>query len=179
MPSARPYVQPIMELLLKLGVDWKLLIAQIVNFTILVSVLTYFVYRPLLNLLDARRARIAKAMEDAARIEEQNRELEQFRTEQLKKIDQEVGALLERGKRQGETMRDEILASAKREADAILAKGERQLEEERTRVFQEIQASLASMIVRMTEKILTREFSAADQQRILSDLEKNIPSLLR
>ena len=168
-----------MELLLKLGVDWKLLIAQIVNFTILVSVLTYFVYRPLLNLLDARRARIAKAMEDAARIEEQNRELEQFRTEQLKKIDQEVGALLERGKRQGETMRDEILASAKREADAILAKGERQLEEERTRVFQEIQASLASMIVRMTEKILTREFSAADQQRILSDLEKNIPSLLR
>ena len=53
-----------MELLTKLGVDWKLLIAQIVNFTILVSVLTYFVYRPLLDLLDARRERIRKAVED-------------------------------------------------------------------------------------------------------------------
>lgn len=168
-----------MELLSKLGVDWKLLIAQIVNFTILVSVLTFFVYRPLLNLLDARRARIAKAMEDARHVEEQTRELEQFRIEQLKKIDQEAGALLERAKRQAETMRDEILASAKRESDAILAKGQRQLEEERTRVFQEIQTSLAAMIVRMTEKILAREFSPADQQRILSDLEKNIPSLLR
>ncbi len=168
-----------MELLAKLGVDWKLLIAQIVNFTILVSVLTYFVYRPLLNLLDARRARIAKAMEDAARIEEQNRELEQFRTEQLKKIDQEVGALLERGKRQGETMRDEILATAKREADAIFIKGQRQLEEERTRVFHDVQASLASMIVAMTEKILSREFSPKDQERILASLEKDIPALLK
>lgn len=168
-----------MELLTQLGVDWKLLIAQIVNFAILVGVLGFFVYRPLLDLLDARRARIAKAMSDARRVEEQTRELENFRTEQLKKIDQEVGALLERGKRQGETMREQILAEAKREADGILAKGRRQLEDERAKVMSEVQASLAAMIVRMTEKILSREFSTADQQRILSDLEKNIPSLLR
>ena len=156
-----------MELLTKLGVDWKLLIAQIVNFTILVSVLTYFVYRPLLDLLDARRERIAKAVENAKRVEEQTRELDAFRTEQLKKIDQEAGALLERGKRQAEQMRDEILA-----------KGRRQLEDERAQVFRYVQSSLASMIVRMTEKILTREFSPTDQQRLLASLEKDIPSLL-
>lgn len=168
-----------MELLLKLGIDWKLLIAQIVNFTILVSVLTFFVYRPLLDLLDARRERIRKSIEDAKRVEEQTRELENFRTEQLKKIDQEVGALLERGKRQGETVRDEILAATKREADAILAKGQRQLEEERTRAFHDVQASLAAMIVRMTEKILAREFSPKDQERLLASLEKDIPALRR
>ena len=168
-----------MELLTKLGVDWKLLIAQIVNFTILVSVLTYFVYRPLLDLLDARRGRIAKAMEDAKRVEQQTRELEQFRLEELKKIDQEVGALIERGKRQAEQIRDEILLSAKRQADDILAKGRRQLESERSQVFRDVQATLASMIVRMTQKILEREFSPKDQERLLAGLEKDIPSLLR
>ncbi len=168
-----------MELLTKLGVDWKLLIAQIVNFTILLSVLTYFVYRPLLNLLDARRERIAKAMENAKRIEEQNRQMEELRIEQLKKIDQEVGAMLERGKRQSEAMRDEILAGAKREADQLLAKGRRQLEDERVKVFHDVQGTLAQMIVKMTEKILEREFSPKDQERLMGSLEKQIPSLMR
>ena len=169
----------IMELLTKLGVDWKLLIAQIVNFTILLAVLSYFVYRPLLDLLDARRARIAKAMEDVKRIEEQNRRMEELRVEQLKKVDQEVGAMLERAKRQAETMRDEILTGARRDADTLLDKGRRQLEDDRVRVMNEAQKTLAAMIVRMTEKILEREFSPNDQERLLHGLEKDIPSLLR
>ena len=168
-----------MELLTKLGVDWKLLIAQIVNFTILVGVLSYFVYRPLLDLLDARRERIRTAMENAKRVEEQTRELEQFRLDQLKKIDQEIGAMLERGKQHAEKIQEGILADAKREADGILAKARRQLEDERARAFHELQDSLASMIVRMTEKILEREFSSADQERLLAHLEKEIPTLLQ
>ena len=168
-----------MELLAKLGVDGKLLIAQIVNFTILVAILSYFVYRPLLDLLDARRDRIAKAMENAKRVEEQTRELEQFRLEQLKKVDQEIGAMLERGKHAAEAVREKILEEAKREADTVLGKGRRQLEDERVRVFHDVQGTLATMIVRMTEKILEREFSDADQQRLLSILEKDIPGLLR
>ena len=174
----RPYSFFFMELLTKLGVDWKLLLAQIVNFTILVGVLSYFVYRPLLDLLDARRDRIAKAMENAKRIEEQNREMDQLRIDQLKKVDQETGAMLERAKHQAETMRDEILAGAKRDADLLLSKGRQQLEDDRVRMMNEVQQSLASMIVRMTEKILEREFSPKDQERLLASLEKDIPSLL-
>lgn len=168
-----------MELLAKLGIDWKLLIAQIVNFAILAGVLTYFVYKPLLNLIDARRDRIAKAMEEAKRIERQAQEMEEVRAQQLKKIDREMGAILERGKQQAERMRDEILAGAKREADQILAKGQRQLADERSRVFAEAQASLTGIILRLTEKILEREFSPKDQERLLSALEKDIPNALR
>lgn len=168
-----------MELIEQLGVDWKLLVAQIANFAILIGVLGYFVYKPLLDLLDARRDRIAKAMENARRVEGQTRELEQFRLEQLKKVDQEIGAMLERGKRASEAVRDRILEEAKREADAVLEKGRRHLEDERARVFHDVQASLATMIVRMTEKILDREFSDADQKRLLSNIEQEIPSLLR
>src|SRR3989344_8250900 len=106
-----------MELLTKLGIDWKLLLAQIVNFTLLVGVLTYFVYRPLLNLLDQRREKIRKAMEDAKHIENQKKEMEIFRNEQMKKIDQEVGVFLQRSKQQAEAMKVEILASARKEAE--------------------------------------------------------------
>lgn len=165
-----------MELLSKLGIDWKLLIAQIVNFTILLGVLTYFVYRPLLNLLDARRERIRKAMEDAKRIEEQTKELETFRTEQLKKIDAECGVFLERTKKQAEVLRQEMLAGAKHEVEQMLAKGREQLTLERSRVMAETQEVLAQMIVKLTAKLIEREFAPSDQQRLLTHLTKELSS---
>lgn len=168
-----------MELLAKLGVDWKLLLAQIVNFAILVGVLGFFVYRPLLDLLDARRDRIRRAMEDAKKIEEQTKALEEHRRKELQKIDQESGVMLEQTRREAEKVRQELLAAAERETEGLLAKGRRQLEEERSRVFHDVQGTLAMTIVQLTTKILQREFSDKDQERLLASLEKDIPTLLR
>ncbi|MFA5800107.1 MAG: hypothetical protein WC840_04070, partial [Candidatus Peribacteraceae bacterium] len=78
-----------MELLTKLGINWQLLLAQIVNFLIVLGVLGAFVYKPILNLLDARTERIRKAMEDAKRIENQAKEMEEQRQRALRKLDQE------------------------------------------------------------------------------------------
>jgi F-type H+-transporting ATPase subunit b len=168
-----------MELLAKLGIDWKLLLAQIVNFTILVGVLSYFVYKPLLNLLDERRERIRKAMEDAKHIENQKKEMEVIKADRLKKIDQEMGTMLENARRDAERMKEEILASAKQQADQMIEKATRQIEDERGRVLSEVQGSLARMILRMTEKIVRREFAPADQSRLLSELEKDLPAMLK
>ena len=168
-----------MELLSKLGIDWKLLIAQIVNFGILLGVLTFFVYKPLLDVLEARRKRIEKSMEDAKRIEEQKKEMELIRIEELKKIDQEAGAFLERAKHQAEKIKMEILAAATKEAEQLLAKARQQLSDERAQVMQEVQGALTSAILRLTEKIIEREFSASEEERMTLALSKDLPALLR
>lgn len=168
-----------MELLAKLGIDWKLLIAQVVNFTILVGVLTYFIYRPLLSLLDERREKIRQSMEDVKRIAKQKEEMEKIRAEHLKNIDQEAGVMLKSAKDQAEKMKQEVLSSAQKEAAHILERGAKELADERARVFAEVQGSLAGIILSMTEKILQREFSPGDQARILEQLERDIPSLVR
>jgi F-type H+-transporting ATPase subunit b len=167
-----------MELIAKLGVDWKLLLAQIVNFGIVLTVLYVFVYRPLLRLLDDRRERIRKSLEDVDKIEKQKHELEEFRRGQLRKIDQECGALLERAKQDAQRSAQEVLALAKQESEEILRKGREQISQERARAFGELQGTLAKVIVRMTEKILEREFRSEDQHRLLVSLEKEIPKLL-
>jgi F-type H+-transporting ATPase subunit b len=168
-----------MELLSKLGIDWKLLIAQVINFGILAGVLTAFVYRPLLNLLDERRERISRAMEEAKRIEGHKSEMEKIRVEKLKEIDREAGIFLERAKETAEKMKGEILSAAEKEAAELLAKGRRQLADERARVLNEVQAMLTKIILEMTEKILQREFSADDEKRLVSHLTKDLPQLLR
>lgn len=167
-----------MELLQKLGVDWKLLLAQVVNFTILLSVLTFFVYRPLLRVIDERRERIRKSMDDAGKIAHEQERLAHAREEALRAIDRECGAFLEKAKNDAERAKAELLHAADMEAQALLAKGHEQLRAERAQAMREMQKSLASAILQMTEKILEREFSPRDQERILTSVERSLPSLL-
>lgn len=165
-----------MEILAKLGINWTLLIAQIVNFAIITGVLMYFVYKPILRLLDERRDRIKKSMDEVARIENQAKELEELRRIRLSEADKEAGKMLEMAKEEAEKMRQELLHSARREAEAIIAKGQTKLAEDRRKVFEEAQGTLSALIIRMTEKILEREFKPADQKRLLTLLEKEISS---
>jgi F-type H+-transporting ATPase subunit b len=167
-----------MELLSTLGLDWKLLIVQLINFGILIVVLSVLVYRPLLRLIDDRRERIRKSMEDAKNIENTRREIEEFRADQLRKIDQEMGKHLENAKTQAETVRREILGNAEKEAAALLTKAKQQMDDERSRMVRDLQTSLASVVVKTAEKIIARSFTKEDQARLLKDVEKDVPALL-
>lgn len=168
-----------MELLTKLGINTGMFIAQLVNFTILIVVLSVFVYRPILRLLDDRRERVRKSMEDAKAIENQKRELDEFKMEQMRRMDAETGKFLENAKRQAEGMKKEILLNAEKEASAILQKAKEQMDGDRVRMVSELKASVASAAVKLSQKILEREFSKSDQDRLVSAVEKDIPALLK
>lgn len=167
-----------MELLRTLGLDWKLLLVQLLNFGILIVVLSVLVYRPLLRLVDDRRERIRKSMEDAKAVENTRREMDEFRATELRKIDAEMGKYLENAKTQAETVKREILGNAEKEATALLSKAKQQMDDERGRMVRELQGSLASVVVKMAEKVISRSFTKEDQQRLLKDVEKDVPALL-
>ena len=167
-----------MELLAKLGINWGLLIAQIVNFAILLAILTKFLYRPLLRLLDERSARVRKAMDDAARVEQETRDAELFRQKRLRQVDEEAGVLLGEAKERAAAIEREAVEIAQKEAAIVLERGRHQLEEERRAALADLQASLATAVVRVSQAVLEREFDDNDQKRILESAAKQIPSML-
>jgi len=168
-----------MELLEKLGINWQLLIAQIVNFLIVLGVLGYFLYRPILNLLDARTEKIRKAMEDAKKIENQMTEMNKIREEELKKLDRESGEYFDRVRKQTQILQEEMLAGAKKEAEATLANALKRIDEERRSMMEEAMRTVNTVVIRMTEKLLEREFSPADQERISRSLLAELPTLVK
>lgn len=168
-----------MELLDKLGIQWGLLLAQIVNFLIVMGVLAFFVYTPILKLLDERSERIRKAMEQARTIEDEGRKTEEMRQEKLRAIDRECGALLEDAKKRAEETQATIIARAEEEARTLIDKGRKAIAEERDRALHELTGRTACMILSLTERILAREFSNEDQRKITEEVMKEIPSLMR
>lgn len=167
-----------MEILTKLGINWQLLLAQLINFAILLAVLTRFVYRPFLNLLDSRTERIKKSMEDVKAIENQRRDMEQSKAEYMRKLDAEGAVFLERAKKEADMTKKEMMAGAQREVEEILKKGKAQLEDDKRKMTATMQNAVVTLSFKLAEKIIEREFSEADQKKILKSLENAIPNLV-
>ena len=166
------------DLLNALGIQWPLLLSQAINFLILLFILQRFVYKPVLSIVDKRRDALkesARKMDEVNRLHEQ---ADRERSALLSKADTEAGELLEKAKQQAEHVRVEIETAAHAHAEQIAAKTMKQLQAEREHVLAEVQEKLAEIIVHSTEKILRREFSPADQDALMAEIRKNLPTSL-
>lgn len=168
-----------MELLSALGIDWQVLTAQLINYGILLVALSVLLYRPILKLLDERRERIAKAMEDAKKIDQKLKEIEKERQQVMKELDAKASVILADAKKQAEGAKAEMVTATQREVDGLLERGRKQLEDERRRMVTDLEKTVASVSVELAGKILQREFTPDDQKRIVSGLSKDLPSLIR
>lgn len=167
-----------MELLSKLGIDWKLLIAQAVNFFILLFVLVKFVYKPVLEMLDKRAKLIEKGVHDAKISGERLTQIERERDTTMAKAQKEVGAMFEQAKADAEAMKKDIVAAARSEADDVLRKVRLQMAEEKEKMLYEVKTEVVGFIVEAAGKILEREFSHADQKRLQEVVSKEMQSNL-
>lgn len=143
-----------MEILSKLGIDWRLLLAQIVNFAILLAVLYTFVYKPLLALLEKREKMIAKSVEDARAIEERLRNTEKGTQEVLTNARKEAKQILEAAEQTAEERRKVAVEKTKEDLHHIVEQTRAMLKGEKETMMQEVQHEIAHIVVQATERVL-------------------------
>ncbi|MFA6917342.1 MAG: F0F1 ATP synthase subunit B [Candidatus Gracilibacteria bacterium] len=166
-----------MELITKLGIDPTLLIAQVINFLILFFILKKLIYKPLLSLFDKRKKMIEKNVEDTKRIEERLEKLEVERKAILSDASKEAMAVVENAKKESEKEREEVLAKAKKEISTLAGRYREQLASEKANIISEIKAEMAELIVAGSRKIIEKEFSEADQKRLVEAVNKELKSV--
>lgn len=165
-----------MELISKLGIDWKLLIAQIINFFILLFVLYKFAYKPILEMLNKRSKMIEKAVTDSKASEERLKEIESTRQKMLTETEKEIGKLLEKAKTDAEVMKKGIVAAAQEQGEDLLRRAKAQIAEEKEKMAEDVKKEVVKFIVLATGKILEREFSADDQKRLADAVAREVKS---
>lgn len=155
-----------MELLSKLGIDWKLLIAQIINFGILILVLGKFVYRPLLNMLNERQHKIEKGLEEAKKGEALLKQIEVIEKERKEATSREVAVMINKAMEEAERVKQDIMKEAQAQAEDLLRRAKLQTEEMKANIVKEVKLEVSKLILFAMAKVLEREFSAEDQRRL-------------
>ena len=159
------------ELLTKLGIDWKLLIAQIVNFLVLLFVLYKFAYGPVLAMLDKRQKKIEKGLKDADEAHKKLAESEEKQKEILRKARTEAKDIVEKAHIQAEKSKSEIAGEAKKQSEKIIANAKDQIEQEKNKMITEVKSEIGSLVVAATEKIIGEKI---DEKKDKELIEKSI-----
>ncbi len=142
------------EILSAFGIDWRLIVIQIFNFAILVAVLSYFLYTPILNLLNDRQKKIEQGVKDAekARAELDSANVE--RTKILGAAEHEATHIVERAAGHATVKGEEIIGEAEEKAATVLQNAAQRGEEIKHLARKESEAEIAKLAILAAEKVL-------------------------
>lgn len=164
-------------LLEQLGINWKLLASQAVNFFVLIAVLKIFVYTPLMRIIKERQAKIQAGLDMAQESEVRLKEVDAIALEHFKKAEEESRRLLHESQRHAETLRAELEKKArdneKELARQSLIKHEKHQEELRRALVANARSLVKDSIARAVE-ISPNEIDEALVEQALAHIRKQI-----
>jgi F-type H+-transporting ATPase subunit b len=154
--------------------DPGLYIWTIVIFLTLLALLAKFAWRPLLQALDARQESIRRSLDDAAKAKQ---ELERLQTESQRILAEargEAESIVARTRDDANRFRDEMRQKAQQEAATIVKNAGKQIELETTRALQQIRHEAVDLSVAIASKLLQRNVSKQDNERLIEDTFKQL-----
>ena len=142
------------ELLEVFGVNWKLLLAQGFNFALLLVLLTYFLYRPVLKIIDERREKIARGVKTAEDAAHKLAEAKKASGSIIGGASREAEGLVASARARSNEQGVEIVKSAESRADSIVADAKARAEEEKRQALHESERGIARAAMLAAAKIL-------------------------
>ena len=156
------------------GLNWKLFLAQLVNFAIILFILWKFVFGPVIKGMQDRTKKIEDSLNDSDRIEKEKTEFETWKQQEMTKARSEAGMIIGQAKETAETTKQNILEQAKTEQNALVEKAKQQLEAEKQKVVLEAKSEIANMVVASTEKILRAKLDSKADSKLIAESMKGI-----
>jgi F-type H+-transporting ATPase subunit b len=163
-----------MDLLQTLGIQWPKLIAQLFNFAIVLFVLWRWAYRPVLNMLEFRREKIAESIANADKIKAELARTEAARQEILDKANGQANKLIEEARAAAAYVREQETQKAIAAAEQIIAKAREATAQDHARMLAELKREVGRLVVRTTTTVTGKVLTADDQKRLAEETARQL-----
>lgn len=157
-----------------LGINWKLLIAQLVNFGIVLFVLWKWVFGPVAKGLEKRTKKIEQSLTDAENIAKDKEEFTVWKNKELGNARAEAAQIVTDAKKEAEGVKASIAEQTKLEQEKIVAQAKAKMVSEQEKAITEIKGEIAELVISATQKILQSKLDPAKDKELIKDALKNI-----
>ena len=161
----------------KLGIEPKLLIAQIINFSIIVAVLSKLLYKPILTMLEKRKKEIAEGLQLTEKMREEEEKFQQKKAKMLETTRKEAQDIIEEARKQAKEEEKEIIADAHKQVEQMMVKGKAEIESQREHMEKEVRQNAVELAVAMSKRLLTSVMSNEDKHKLIQKHIKELESV--
>ncbi|MDO8425762.1 MAG: hypothetical protein Q7T01_04625 [bacterium] len=156
------------DLLTKLGIDWRLLIAQLVNFLVLFFLLKKLLYKPVLGMLEQRRATIAQGIARAREAEARVADLAQEGIQLRAAVTAERVAVMTRAAAEAEALRGERVAAAEAEARTIVTNAQEDAERMHAALMVTVRREVGDLVLAVSKKVTADALTRDEHDRLVA-----------
>ncbi len=133
-------------------VDWLTVIAQIINFLILIVLLKRFLYRPIVSTMEARQRYIESQLQQARELKRQGEQLIATYRDRLNALEKDRQRLLDQAKQAAESEREALLEKIRIEVEQKRLQWQQDLAREQASLLRELKILLAEQLVDLGRK---------------------------
>ena len=150
------------------GLNWKLFLAQLINFAIVLFVLWKWVWKPVTSGMEARTKKIEDSLLTANKIENEKILFEEWKSAEMSKARTEATSIINEAKTTAVRTKDQILEQTKLEQQGIIDRTKVQLAKEQELAVSEAKQQLAELVVIATEKLLRSKLDTKSDQKLIN-----------
>ncbi len=166
-----------MEGLAGLGINLPSLIAQVINFTILLGLLYLVAYKPLMRMLDERSRRVKESMEQTEYIKQQAAKAEQETEKRIAAAGKEGQRIVDQAVKIGKEVGQKAQEEARQEAEALIARAQVEIQRERVEIISELRKEFADLTILAAEKVIDRSLDKKTHRQLIDQVLKESPGL--
>ena len=141
----------------------------IVTFFIVLAILKWKAWGPLIDALDKREEDIRNALSSAEKAKEEAGKVAEDYEEMIRKAQAEAQKIVAESKAAGERVREEIKLTAEKEAGDILEKAQHQIQTEKEKAVQEIRSSVVEFSLQAAAKVIEKNLDSEDNRRLIKE----------
>ena len=163
----------ILEILGKIGFDWKLALANLINIGIIFLVLYKFAFKPIRQKIEERETSIKKGLSQAHDAEIALKEAQDEREEIIKQAKRDAVLILEETERQRKNILKEAEVKALKERGTILEKAQMEIEGKQAEMERALNEKSAELISRGVTVMLQAEMTEEINERIIKKMSSS------
>lgn len=163
-------------------IDWITVAAQFVNFLVLIYLLKRFLYRPILDGIDARENEIALRMSEASQVQQSAESLQARYQKQIEALDAQRSAAIDQAREEAQSTQQALLHDARKRLRAEQQAMEHRLMQQAADYVDDLHARSASSLLSVLRKALADLSDEHFEERLvmhaLSSLQQRTPEEL-
>lgn len=156
------------------GVQWNLLLAQILNFCLVAYLLYRFALKPVLRTIEERQKAISDGLQYAEEMKSQLVETEKKRVAILEEAQVDAKKWLDKTKQDSASYFQTQRTRAEEQAEVLLNQARQAIDQERVKMLKEVRSEVVELVVTTTEQVLRKSLTDKEKdsfnQRALEDL---------
>ena len=150
------------------------MIFQLTNLLILMVAFKKFLFKPVMAILEKRRAEIEGHYEEAEKAETAAKTMKADYEEKMAGAREEADRVIRTATESANAMSQSIVSDAREQAGQIKRRAESEIEMERRKAFDEVKGELSGIALDIAQQVIEREVKEKDHEAFINEFIENM-----